>query len=263
MLDLAGWFDRVGLDDGVTSLDDLHRAQVTSIPYENLDVQLARDVTLDLPSLVAKSVDSRRGGYCFELNTLFAAVLETLGHRVTRLLGRVRLSDTISPRPATHMVLLVDDTVIDVGFGGATPLGPIPLEGEATHGPWTWHTERIGTPEGEDAWGMWFYEMLLYTFTDQPRHPVDFVAPNHFTATHPNTIFKHLLMVQRWDHDNTQVGLVDRDLTIRRHGLPDETTRIDSTDLGTVLADRFGIVLDPTDLAQLQDQLQARSTRPN
>jgi N-hydroxyarylamine O-acetyltransferase len=258
VLDLDRYFARVDIAGNDTSIAALHRAHVTAIPYENIDVQLRREVRLDTDGLVAKQIDQRRGGYCFELNTLFAAVLEAVGHRVTRLLGRVRLSDSESPRPATHMVLLVDDHVIDVGFGSATPTGPIPLGGEATYGPWTWRTERRRTPEGEEAWAMSFFDMLLYTFTEEPRHPVDFIAPNHLSATHPQTIFAQLLMAQRWQEDDSQIGLVDLDLTLRRSGVADVVTHIDIADVGAVLHDSFGIALDADELAGLETRLRER-----
>ena len=258
MLDLDRYLERVGIDGSDASIAAVHRAHVVSIPYENLDVQLGREVRLDTASLSAKLVDQRRGGYCFEMNSLFADVLEALGHRVTRLIGRVRLSDAETPRPATHMVLRVDDSIIDVGFGSATPTGPIPLDGAATYGPWTWRTERIRTPEGEDGWGMWFYDMLLYTFTEEPRHPVDFLTPNLFTSTHPLAIFTQLLMVQRWQDDDSQIGLIDLDLLLRRPGLPDDVRRVDLADLGAVLRDTFGIALDDGELAALHERLRAR-----
>jgi N-hydroxyarylamine O-acetyltransferase len=259
MLDLDAYLDRVGLTGDDTSLATLQRAHVTRIPYENLDVQLGKEVRLDTSSLMDKLVHRRRGGYCFELNTLFGAVLEALGHPVVHLLGRVRLADAQSPRPATHMVLLVDGSVIDVGFGSATPTGPIPLGGEATYGPWTWRTEPIRTPEGETAWAMWFYDMLLYTFTEEPRHAVDFVAPNHFTSTHPLAIFTQLAMVQRWQDDDSQLGLVDLDLTRRRVGLPDEITRVAIDDLGSVLREQFHLDLDDADVDVLRARLRQRT----
>jgi N-hydroxyarylamine O-acetyltransferase len=258
MLDLDPYLARVGLRGGDTSVVSLQRAQATHIPYENLDVQLGREVRLDVPSLATKLVDQRRGGYCFELNTLFAAALEALGYEVTRLLGRVRMADRESPRPATHMVLLVDGSIVDVGFGSATPTGPIPLGGSATYGPWTWRTERIRTPEGEDAWAMWFYDLLLYTFTEEPRHPVDFLTPNHFTSTHELAIFTQMTIVQRWQEDDSQLGLVDLDLTLRRAGRPDEVSRIALDDLGTVLAEQFDLRLGDDEVAALASRLQAR-----
>src|SRR5438552_5613549 len=103
-------------------LEAVHLAHATHIPFENLDIQLGRPILLDLASLQAKLVHGRRGGYCFEQNTLFAAALEQLGFRVTRLAARVRIGATrLSPR--THMTLKVDvdegSWLADVGFGGA------------------------------------------------------------------------------------------------------------------------------------------------
>lgn len=179
-------------------------------------------------------VDRRRGGYCFEHNTLFATVLEELGFGVTRCLGRVRMSNHVDPRPATHMTLLVDGEVVDVGFGSANPLGPVPLGGEATYGPYTWRTTRARSPEGEEVWMMSLLDMALYSFTEAPQHPVDYVTPNHFAATHRLSLF-------------TQVELTER--------LPDGAVHvrtIDAPDYGTTLGDRFGIDLDDDDVAQRQ-----------
>src|SRR6185369_15650915 len=71
-------------------LDALHEAHVTAIPFENLDVRLHRPISLTLPDLEAKLVAGGRGGYCFEQNTLFAAVLRELGFVVRTLEARVR-----------------------------------------------------------------------------------------------------------------------------------------------------------------------------
>src|SRR5262249_30740485 len=112
-------------------LERLHLAHTTHIPFENLNVLLGRPIRLDLDSLQAKLVRDRRGGYCFEQNTLFASVLEQIGFRVTRLAARVRLgAHRLLPR--THMLLRVDvdgqPWLADVGFGGAGLLQPILLK---------------------------------------------------------------------------------------------------------------------------------------
>lgn len=225
---------------------------MTTIPYENLDVRLGREIKLDLDSLVAKLVDGGRGGYCYEHNTLFAAVLEGLGFTVTRHLGRVRMSDTVSPRPATHMVLLVDGLVVDVGFGAAVPLGPIPLGGDATYGPCTWRMAEVTTPEGEAAWQVQLFDMPMFTFTEAPAHPVDYLAPNHFSSTHPMSIFTMWTMVQRWRDDDVQIGLVDRTLKERWPDGTEHDTTIDPDDLSGVLAEQFGLHLPDDDLVALK-----------
>jgi N-hydroxyarylamine O-acetyltransferase len=245
------YFARVGLDGSDSSLAVLQRAHVRSIPFENLDVRLGREIRLDIDSLVAKLVDRRRGGYCFEQNTLYAAVLEALGYTVTRCLGRVRLGDALSPRPATHMVLLVDGLLIDVGFGAANPLGPIPVGGEASYGPYTWRTERAVSPEGEVVWKVSLSDMQLYTFTEAPQHAVDYIAPNHYTSTHPLSIFTQHTIVQRWDDGDVQIGLVGHDLTERRPDGTVDTTAIDPDDIGEVLRGRFGLEVDDDEVARL------------
>jgi N-hydroxyarylamine O-acetyltransferase len=238
---------------------------VASVPYENLDVRLGREIRLDLASLVAKIVDRRRGGYCYEQNTLFAGVLEAAGWTVTRCLGRVRLGDPVSPRPATHMVLLVDGQVVDVGFGSANPLGPIPLGGSATHGPWTWSTEPARSPEGEDVWEVHLhgpppdpagapFDLTLYSFTEAPQHPVDYLAPNHFSATHALSIFTQHTIVQRWD-GVVQIGIVDRLLTERRADGSVHEVGLEPGELGRLLAERFGLSLG-------QDELDVLSAAP-
>ena len=256
---LDGYLRRIGLDPAAShSVATLHRAHVSAIPYENLDIHLGRDVRLELDALTAKMIGGERGGYCFEQNTLFAAVLEDLGHTVTRCLGRVRLSDQVSPRPATHMTLLVDGDVVDVGFGSANPLGPIPLGGEATYGPYTWRTTRTRSPEGEDVWLVSLFDMALYTFTETPQHPVDYVTPNHFSATHPRSIFTQVAMAQRWTDDDVQLGLADLQLTERHPDGRTEVIPVDLADLGPVLHQRFGIGLDDEEVTQLRQGIERR-----
>ena len=229
----------------------LHRAHVCAIPYENLDVRLGREIRLDRDSLVAKLVDGGRGGYCYEQNALFAAVLEELGVPFTRHLGRVRMTDNVSPRPATHMVLVVDGCAVDVGFGAAVPLGPVPLGGSATYGPCTWSTSRVTTPEGEEAWQMSLFDLPMFTFTDAVSHPIDYVTPNHFSATHPLSIFTTFTMVQRWRDDDVQIGLVDRVLKERRPDGTEHEVTIEPGDLGCVLREQLALRIGDDEVAAI------------
>src|SRR4029434_8767102 len=97
----------------------------------NLDILLGRPIKLDVESLERKLIDGRRGGYCFEQNLLFSAVLEQLGFKVTRLMARVRYRTT-ALLPRTHMAVLVDladgkKWIADVGFGADGLLLPVPF----------------------------------------------------------------------------------------------------------------------------------------
>ena len=139
-LDLDAYLGRIGerppLAPALEGLAALHRAHCAAVPFENLDILLGRPIDLDLPALEAKLVRARRGGYCFEQNTLFKAALEALGFPVIALAARVR-AGTTGVRPRTHMLLRVDlaegTFLADVGFGGDGLLHPIPLaEGTET-----------------------------------------------------------------------------------------------------------------------------------
>jgi N-hydroxyarylamine O-acetyltransferase len=137
-LDLPAYLDRIGVsraDSRAPTLDTLralHLGHSTTIPFENLDVLLGRPIRLDLASLQAKLVEARRGGYCFEHNVLFAAVLEALGFPVTRLAARVYMGPPSPARPRTHMLLRVEvgaePWLADVGFGRDGLLEPVPFD---------------------------------------------------------------------------------------------------------------------------------------
>ena len=204
VLDLSAYFRRTGFtgpaEPRMATLEELHRRHQASIPFENLDVLLGRPVRLDLESLQAKLVAGGRGGYCFEHNTLFAAVLGALGFAVTRLEARVRPPGQNVLLGRTHGVLQVDlegrSWLADVGFGGDGILGPVPLDGaeQERHGA----RHRVA-PEGRlrvlQAWSGQGWQDV-YAIGPDPVHPVDWAVANHYTSTHPDSVFKRTLTVQ-------------------------------------------------------------------
>jgi len=115
-----------------TTLDALHRAHRTSVPFETLDIHLGRTLSLRPSHLFQKLVTEKRGGFCYEHNLLFAAVLQTLGLSLHFLSARVRGQDRVPAPPFDHMALLVDlpdePLLTDVGFGECFEI-PIPLSG--------------------------------------------------------------------------------------------------------------------------------------
>ena len=133
-LDLDAYLARVGYAGSRAAthatLDALHFAHTTQIPFENVDVLLRRPIRLELEALQAKLVTARRGGYCFEHNVLFRAVLERLGFPVTTLAARV-LREASGGFAGIHAFLRVECDgaawLADVGYGGAGPLRPIPF----------------------------------------------------------------------------------------------------------------------------------------
>jgi N-hydroxyarylamine O-acetyltransferase len=89
VFDLDAYLERIGLD-GRPSIAQVHRAHLTSIPFENLDPHQGVAVSLEVEDLERKLVSERRGGYCFEQNLLLKAALEALGAEVDMFLARPR-----------------------------------------------------------------------------------------------------------------------------------------------------------------------------
>lgn len=99
------------------ALRELHLRHLLSVPFENLSIHLGEDIVLDHDALVAKIVDRRRGGFCYEVNGAFAALLRALGFEVDLLAARVHTGDGLSI-PYAHLALRVGPWLADVGFGG-------------------------------------------------------------------------------------------------------------------------------------------------
>jgi len=246
---LARYLRRLGLDapppPTLSGLRALHRAHAASIPFENLDILLGRPIRLDLPSLVAKLVDARRGGYCFEQNTLFAAALEALGFPFTPLAARVRLGGRRDSARA-HMCLSVSaegrDWLSDVGFGGGGLWEPIPLEpaGEVRQGSWRFRIvedgrERVLQNVGPEGW------RDLYAFTLEPQLPIDYVVANHYTSTHPDCAFTRVPVAQRTRADGAEILRGDVLQTVKPGEAPVESSAPEGDALLALLRERFGL----------------------
>ncbi|CSQ62186.1 N-hydroxyarylamine O-acetyltransferase [Shigella sonnei] len=109
----------------IDTLRALHLKHNCTIPFENLDVLLPREIQLDDQSLEEKLVIARRGGYCFEQNGVFERVLRELGFNVRSLLGRVVLSNPPALPPRTHRLLLVEPRQPDGCKLKTAPVRPV------------------------------------------------------------------------------------------------------------------------------------------
>jgi N-hydroxyarylamine O-acetyltransferase len=199
MLDFAAYIERIGLSATEhPTLQDIHRAHATSIPFENLDPHRGIPVSLGQEDLERKLVHERRGGYCFEQNLLLASALEHLGLTVETMLARVRRgAPPGTVRPRSHLVLrVIDDGErvwhADVGLGLGTLFDPIPFEpdGAATHEQSGWSFRML--EEGSElvlqtlADGSW---CDVYAFPPQPVPRIDIETSNWWTSTNPQSPF--------------------------------------------------------------------------
>jgi N-hydroxyarylamine O-acetyltransferase len=246
-LDLGAYLERIGWsgEASVTleTLSRLIRAHMSSIAFENLDVLLRRPVRLDLESIQDKLVRGRRGGYCYEHATLFAAAIERLGFKLTRHTARVVLFFPRTETPRTHMFLTVSlpqgRFVADPGFGGAAAQFAIPLvDGveefppDASHwmakdGPNWW----LRTHTGDGSSDVW-------ASTLEEEYPIDFEMANHYTATHPRSPFVNRLMMSVFKPDG-RVTVMNRDVTIRRGAKAHESQLTDRGALRNLLIEQF------------------------
>lgn len=236
-------------------LEALHLAHVTHIPFENIDVILGRLVRVHIESVHKKLVQDKRGGYCFEQNTLFAAALLKLGFNIDMLAARVCFR-TNRETARTHMVLLVqidgDTWLADVGFGAYGLLLPVLLGPGKTIRRFS-RAFRIKKEKG-----LWLLRSMdcgagedLYAFSLEPQKWVDYEVANHYVSTHPNSIFTRTLTVQMQTEDS-QVILEDNELLERKGGEETRSVILEEDQLPEILREKFNLRLDPDTLFSLQ-----------
>lgn len=248
-IDLDRYLARIGWTGAapatLSTLTGLLRAHMRSIPFENIDALLGREVRLDIEGLQRKLVDACRGGYCFEHATLFAAALEALGFALARHAARVVLISPRTEMPRTHMFLTVPlaegSFVVDPGFGNLAPEKPLPLREEqpaanASHwmardGAW-WVLRARSDGEIVDCW----------VSTLEVENPIDFVVANHYTSTHPSSSFRQRLMLRALTDDG-RVSVMNRDVTFRTENTVRSAMLPDRAALRSLLADHFGFDL--------------------
>jgi len=202
-LDLPAYFERVGFAGrtapDLPTLAALHRAHLTAIAYENFDVQLGRPLTLDPAAAFEKLVRGRRGGWCYEMNGLFGAVLEAVGFKVTRLAGGVLMSALGKVVIGNHLVLKVelgDPWIADVGFGDG-PLEPFPLrDGAFTAGGFDFRLERLAD-EGWRFHNHAFGGAPNFDFSSEAADPAQLTAQCDWLQTSPQSPFRLNATAQR------------------------------------------------------------------
>ncbi len=254
-LDLDRYLERIDYRGALTPtpqvLADLHLAHTCHIPFENLDVLVGRGIRLDLASVFGKLVTARRGGYCFEQNLLFSAVLEAVGFSVQRLAARVSYG-TQRVLPRTHMLLRVQlgtsAWLVDVGFGAAAPLLPVRFAPGETQPQYLWRyrlVERDGLWSlqiGADNW------RDMYSFSLDRQQAADYEMANYYVSTHPDSRFVQGLIAHRLAPDRRLI-LNGNELTEDRGAQVTRRTLDNPETLAAVLVDDFGLpVADVTAL---------------
>lgn len=230
-------------NDGRT-LNRLIRTHLERVPFENLDVcDQGKVPSLDEEALFEKIVERRRGGYCFELNTLFLALLQTLGFSVYPVAVRVLWNRDVLP-PISHMALVVQlsdgNCLCDVGYGGPGPKGLLRLEPSVQEVV----EERFRVREVSEDFrverlhdGVW---KAVLQFHDQPFCQRDFQVLNFYCAANPAVIFSHTRVVNLCTPGGSR-ALTDMELVIREGEQTIRRRLQDEAELKACLKEEFGL----------------------
>lgn len=202
-MDVAAFLHRIGLDSApagpsVESLFALQRAYVDSVPYETVQYQFGEGGPLDPHAVAARMIARETGGYCFQLNGVFALLLESLGYQVTMHRGGVQTrSAPAAHADGTHLVLTVTglpetpdqvwlvDPGLDDGF-----YEPVPLEPGTT-----WQAPYQLTLRASDVVDGWRLDhdprstLAGMDFASAPAVLGDFAAQHARLSTSPESVF--------------------------------------------------------------------------
>ena len=246
----AAYLQRIGLAPPVAAdaatLRVLHRAHQIAVPFENLSIHLSEPIVLNEDDLVTKIVRNRRGGFCYELNGMFALLLETLGAQVTRAAARVHGATGLGP-PFDHLALFVrlpdgsGPWLADVGFGRHS-VGPLMLDSRTEQQDPGGRFLLADTADGD-------VDVLKdgepqYRIELRGRSLDDFVATCWWQQTSPLSHFTQETVCSRLTEDGGRISISGRTLIRTGDGSRTEEQLLSDDVLLAVYRDQFGITLD-------------------
>ena len=231
----------------VETLRSLQMAHLLAVPFENLSIHSGEPIVLEDSALFDKIVDRRRGGFCYELNGLFAALLRALGFEVVMLSAQVANADGVFGPDFDHMVLLVmldDRWLVDVGFGDSF-LEPLLLDeqGEQVQGPRAYRIDREAAKFilrqrtiGEE----W---KTQHRFTLKPYQYSDYAGMCRYHQRSPQSHFTRTRMCSRATRTG-RVTLSDmRFITTTADGRRQEQVLANEEQYAKILREHFGVVM--------------------
>jgi N-hydroxyarylamine O-acetyltransferase len=267
-INLDAYFARIGYTGPRTAtletLQALHALHPNAIPFENLSVLLGEEVLIDLDASQNKLVGAGRGGYCFEHNTVFKAVLDALGFKTRPLGARVVWANSVPPARLHTLTLVEIDQVrwiADVGFGTLTLTAPLRLDvRDAQQTP----HERFRIDAIDEGGFLLLAELgdkwaPVYQFDLVPQLGADNVLGNFYVNFHPDSLFVNNLLASRAVR-GTRYSLFNGEFSTYTPE-PTHSQLKDVGELRAVLRDSFGISL-PDGAEELDDALARCLARP-
>lgn len=229
----------------VAALRELQLRHLTAVPFENLSIHLGQDIVLEEERLVDKVVSDHRGGFCYELNGAFAALLRGLGFRVIPLQARVFGDGGRLGIPYDHVALRVETDdgtgpwLADVGFGDHA-LHPLDLDARTEQEDPSGRFRFREAPQGD-------LDLLRdgsrqFRLDLRPRVLADFRTGSWYHRTSPDSHFTRSLVCSRNTGDG-RVTLRGRTLITTVRGDRHTTELGDDAEVLAAYRDHFGISL--------------------
>ncbi len=250
-MDIQAYLDRIDyhgpLAPTAETLRALQVAHLQTVPFENLSIHAGQPIVLNDASLFEKVVARRRGGFCYELNGLFAALLRGLGFRVDRLSAGVARADGTFGPEFDHMALRVTldkPWLADVGFGDSFR-DPLRLDerGEQPEGERAFRIDEAGShllllrrDGAEDPW------QPQYRFTLQPYEYADYAGMCHYHQTSPDSHFTRQTLCSLATLDG-RITLSGMKLITTRGGERHERILDSEEERTTLLLELFGAAI--------------------
>ena len=254
MLDIDAYLARINyhgsLIPNAQTLRDLQVAHLLSVPFENLSIHAGEPIVLENTALFEKIVARRRGGFCYELNGLFASLLSALGFEVVMLSAEVATNTGGFGPNFDHMTLMVvleDRWLVDVGFGDSfrEPLlideRGEQVQNERTYlikedGPYLVVLQRINTEENQ-AW------KTEYRFTLTPHQYPDYAEMCQYHQTSPDSHFTRGRLCSKATPDGRLTLSDMKFITTTRSGVRQEKLLSNQDQYDQTLRDNFGIMM--------------------
>jgi len=250
-VDLRAYLDRIGyrgpLSPSPETLRSLQIAHLQAVPFENLSIHAGQPIVLDVEALFEKVVVRRRGGFCYELNGLFAALLRALGFEVAQLAAGVGRADGSFGPDFDHMslsVTLAERWLADVGFGDSFR-EPLRLDerGEQAQGDRSYLVEedgdRLVLRQRQGAEGPWEAQ---YGFAPRAHELAEYEEMCRYHQTSPQSHFTQKRVCSLALPDG-RVTLSDLKLITTRGGVRQERMLADEVEHAAVLRELFGVVV--------------------
>ena len=242
---VAAYLERIDYDGTTTpsaeTLRALQLAHLQTVPFENLSIHAGEPILLDDEELFTKIVERRRGGFCYECNGLFAALLRALGFEVTMLSAEVANKDGSYSQPFDHMTLMVSGAqrwLVDVGFGDSF-LEPLLLDERSEQNGFKVVDEdpylilmrrqgKVWTPQ--------------YRFTLRPYQYEDFAGMCRYHQTSPESHFTQKRICSRAT-ESGRITLSEMRLIQTRYEERHEQVLATQQEYDDALAQHFGVVM--------------------